>query len=136
MELAPLALAVCPPFDGVPLGDNGLWRWRCGYAATADSGQPCPDVRFCVAIPQAVQAESPPAARRGDGGVLDAGPILHRVALPPKGNQKAVKGEALPDGGVDVLADDSPDRTSAATLGLPFGVVSALVLEVSRRVPK
>ena len=117
MELAPLALPGHPPFDDVPLGDNGLWRWRRGCIAAADSGQLCPDVRLGVAVPQAVQAKGPPAAQRSNGGVLDAGPILHRITLPPKGGQKAVKGETLPDGGVDVLADDSPDRTSAAALG-------------------
>ena len=36
MELAPLALPGHPPFNGVPLGDNGLWRWRRGCMARKD----------------------------------------------------------------------------------------------------
>ena len=104
-----------------------LWSWwRRGFSP-AHGGQPCPDVRLGIAVPQTVQTKKPPGSRRADGGVFHIWPGLYRVPLPPQGGQEGVKGEALPDGGVDVLADEAADRGLAPALRVPLCIVLSLV---------
>ena len=63
--------------------------------------------------------------------MLDIGAALHPVALPPKDGQKAVKGEALPQGGVDVLADEPGHVAPARALRVPLGVVLPVAVRLN-----
>ena len=60
--------------------------------------------------------------------MFHVGPILHRISLPPKGGQEGVKGKALLDSGVYVLADQAGDSGPAPALRVPLGVVFPLAL--------
>ncbi len=65
--------------------------------------------------------------------MLHMGPLLYGVALPPQGGQEGVKGEALLEGGVYVLADEAGDRGPALPLCVPLGIVLSLALGLDDR---
>ena len=128
----PLGRRKASSLDGIaplPSGCGPLHRLGLFLGlAPADGTQSGPDVRLCIAVPQAVQAEKPLGSRWADGGVLHVGPILHRISLPPKGGQEGIKNKALLDGGVYVLADQAGDGGPAPVLRVPLSVVFSLSL--------
>ena len=65
--------------------------------------------------------------------MLDVFTIFNGIPLPPQGRQKGFKGEALPDGGVNVLPHKAGDGASARFLRLPLSVVFSSALRLNDR---
>ena len=65
--------------------------------------------------------------------MLDGLTIFNGIALPPQSRQKGFKGEALPDGGVNILPHKAGDGASARFLRLPLGIVFSSALRLNDR---
>ena len=107
---------------------DGMGDGRRGHAAVPLAGEPQQNIRFGVALAQAVQPDRPLCAGGLDRGVFPVGAAPHLVAVFPQKHEKGIIGIGLVDDGLNVGADDAAHGGLAALLRLPLGVMLALTL--------
>ena len=107
---------------------DGMGDGRRGHAAMPLAGKPRHNIRFGVALAQAVQADRPLCAGGLDRGVFPIGAAAYLVAVSSQEHEKGIVGVGLPNDRVNVGADDAAHGGLAALLRLPLGVMLALAL--------
>ena len=107
---------------------DGMGDGRRGHAAMPLAGEPQQNIRFGVALAQAVQADRPLCAGGLDRGVFPVGAAAYLVAVSLQEHEKGIVGVGLPNDRVNVGADDAAHGGLAALLRLPLGVMLALAL--------
>ena len=105
------------------VGNNGRL-----YASIPLTGEPQKNIRFGVALAQAVQTDRPLCAGGLDRSVFPIGAAPHLVAVSSQQHEKGIIGVGLPNDRVNVGADDAAHGGLAALLRLPLGVMLALAL--------
>ena len=101
---------------------------RRGHAAVPLFGKPRHNVRFGVALAQAVQADCPLCAGGLDRGVFPIGAAAYLVTVLSQQHEKGIVGVGLPNDRVNVGADHAAHGGLAALLRFPLGVMLALAL--------
>ena len=86
------------------------------------------NIRFGVALTQAVQTDRPLCAGWLNRCVFPVGAAPHLVAVPSQEHEKGIVGVGLPNDRVNVGANDAAHGGLTALLRLPFGIVLALTL--------
>ena len=107
---------------------DGMSDGRRGHAAMPLAGEPQQNIRFGVALAQAVQPNSPLCAGWLDGGVFPIGAAPHLIAVSSQQHEKGIVGVGLLNDRVDVGADHAAHGGLAALLRLPLSVMLALAL--------
>ena len=107
---------------------DGMGDGRRGHATVPLFGKPRHNVRFGVALAQAVQPNSPLCAGGLDGGVFPVGAAPHLVAVSSQEHEKGIVGVGFPNDRVNVGADYTAHGGLAALLRLPLSVMLALAL--------
>ena len=107
---------------------DGMGDDQRGHATVPLAGEPQQNIRFGVALAQAVQADRPLCAGGLDRGVFPIGAVPHLVAVSSQEHEKGIVGVGLPNDRVNVGADDAAHGGLAALLRLPLGVMLALTL--------
>ena len=107
---------------------DGMGDGRRGHAAMPLAGEPQQNIRFGVALAQAVQTDRPLCAWWLDRGVFPIGTAAHLIAVSSQEHEKGIVGVGLPNDRVNVGADDAAHGGLAALLRLPLGVMLALAL--------
>ena len=107
---------------------DGMGDGRRGHAAVPLFGKPRHNVRFGVALAQAVQPNGPLCAGWLDRGVFPIGAAAYLVTVLSQQHEKGIVGVGLPNDRVNVGADDAAHGGLAALLRLPLGVMLALAL--------
>lgn len=105
------------------MGDNGR-----SHVTAPLLREPLQNIRFGVALAQAVQADRPLCAGGLDRGVFPIGAAAYLVTVLSQQHEKGIVGVGLVDDGVNVGADHAAHGGLAALLRLPLSVMLALAL--------
>ena len=107
---------------------DGMGDGRRGHATVPLLRKSRRNIRFGVALAQAVQADRPLCTRRLNRCVFPIGAAAHLVAVSSQEHEKGIVGVGLPNDRVNVGADYTAHGGLAALLRLPLGVMLALAL--------
>ena len=107
---------------------DGMSDGRRGHATVPLAGEPQQNIRFGVALAQAVQTDRPLCVGWLDRGVFPIGAAAYLVAVSSQEHEKGIVGVGLPNDSVNVGADHAAHGGLAALLRLPLGVMLALAL--------
>ena len=107
---------------------GGMGDGRRGHATVPLLGKLRHNIRFGVALTQAVQTDRPLCAGWLNRCVFPVGAAPHLVAVPSQEHEKGIVGVGLPNDRVNVGADHAAHGGLAALLRFPLGVMLALAL--------